>query len=541
MMIKKRILISILTALIVLSVSATMHANAILGDANLDSVLGINDAYAILEHSASVGAGNGGTLSNEALGLADYNLDGQVDTQDAFKILNYCFEILIPTKLSEINSILDELATIDKWQDDWKRAYSIQLTKFQSYENRYELADINNDSIPELFIMFYENTEDMPKTIVYTYQDGSCQQIYFPTESGVIDSWNMYVSTKFDGLFVWHYNSDVITNYKIDNLTAIPQYTLMKDYANDSYYFDDTPITKEEYNDYWEPTYWFDQFYYTTERDLLTIYGTGEVQANFIEDSIHIEKEWINFEVACNNITEKSNIIFHVVPHGSEHILENAIEYTDAKYDMTSLYEAVHSSCYGYCIFGEIPDGDYDLFMLADDGTELDSITFTVLEEDTRYKDIYKNKLASLSDSDSNYMYSLYDLNNDDIPELFISEGDYHTATVNIYTCINGSLKELTENYDLGSFGLVNISDDLLLSNYIGEGISHSYFYRIIYNQLVLQDKFIVDYNHNTYQYYDSDITEIEYKQLHAVYENLEYISIGRDYEITDTSLIDNY
>ncbi|MDE5754532.1 MAG: hypothetical protein K2H89_08330, partial [Oscillospiraceae bacterium] len=79
-----------------------------------------------------------------------------------------------------------------------------------------------------------------------------------------------------------------------------------------------------------------------------------------------------------DNITEKSNIIFHVVPHGSEHISENAIEYTDAKYDMTSLYEAVHSSCYGYCIFGEVPDVDYDLFMLADDGTELDSITFEV-------------------------------------------------------------------------------------------------------------------------------------------------------------------
>lgn len=383
----KKIIIILTTFAILLSASVPIHVNAILGDATQDSVLDVNDAYAILEHSASIGAGNGGTLSNEALGLADYNLDGQVDTQDAFKILNYCFEILIPTKLSEINSILDELATIDKWQDNWKRAYSIQLTKFQSYENRYELADINNDSIPELFIMLDEDNKDTYKTMVYTYQNGSCQQIHFPiTESGAVDTWDMYVSSEFDTLFVHHsqrstgfYDYDIDTIYEIDeNLQAIPKHELIWDHANDSYYFDDTPITKEEYNDYREPAYWFDQFYLTINRDLLTIYGTGEMQANFIEDSIHIEKEWINFEVACNNITEKSNIIFHVVPHGSEHISENAIEYTDAKYDMTSLYEAVHSSCYGYCIFGEVPDGDYDLFMLADDGTELDSITFEV-------------------------------------------------------------------------------------------------------------------------------------------------------------------
>ena len=110
---------------------------------------------------------------------------------------------------------------------------------------------------------------------------------------------------------------------------------------------------------------------------MLNIYGTGEVQANFIKNSIHFEKEWITFKVTCNHITEKSNITFHVVPHGSEHILENTIEQTDTKYDMTNLYEAIHEY-EAYCILGEIPAGDYDLFMLADDGTELDSVTFAV-------------------------------------------------------------------------------------------------------------------------------------------------------------------
>ena len=63
------------------------------------------------------------------------------------------------------------------------------------------------------------------------------------------------------------------------------------------------------------------------------------------------------------------------MPHGSEHILENAIEESDTD----NLYETIHSSDFNtYCRLWEIPDGDYDLFMLADDATELDSITFEV-------------------------------------------------------------------------------------------------------------------------------------------------------------------
>ncbi|MDE6657356.1 MAG: hypothetical protein K2J88_02100, partial [Oscillospiraceae bacterium] len=270
---KKRIVISILTGLLLLA-PVPIYANAILGDVNRDSVLNVGDAYAILEHCASIGAGNGGTLSDKALMSADYNADGKINEKDIFKILVHVggLEQLVAKKSKELVTILDEIATIDKWKDDWKRAYSIQLTKFQSHENRYELADINGDSIPELFIML-RDTGDISETMVYTYQNGSCQQIYFPTTSGAIDTWCMYTSSEFEGLFV--YNSRIITIYKIDNFTAIPQHEIMIDYARDSYYFDDIPITKEEYDNYEKSAYWFNQFYDTTKRDLLNIYGTG--------------------------------------------------------------------------------------------------------------------------------------------------------------------------------------------------------------------------------------------------------------------------
>ena len=377
---KKRIFISILTVLILLlSAPVTIHANAILGDANLDSVLDVNDAYAILEHSASIGAGNGGTLFDKALISADFSADDKISAKDAFKILVYLSKSgqPVPNGLNQIDT------------EEWRQVYTIQLDNFQSYKNRYELADINSDSIPELFIMLGDTSE----TIVYTYQNGSCQQIHFPTNNGAIDTWCMYTSSEFDGLFAWYYPNahDIAIIYEIDeNLQAIPKHELIKDHVNDSYYFDDTPITKETYYHYHENIYQLDPFYDTENRDLLTIYGTGKLKANFIKNSIKFEKGWLKFQVDCNHITEKSNITFHVVPHGTEHILKNAIEYTDTEFYRSSLYEAIHiefyrSSLYeaihndnAYCVLGEIPAGDYDLFMLTDDGTELDSITFEV-------------------------------------------------------------------------------------------------------------------------------------------------------------------
>ena len=172
---KKKIFISTLTAFILLSAPVPIHANAILGDVNHDSVLDVNDAYAILEHSANIGAGNGGTLFDKALMSADYNADGIVNARDAFKILVY----VLP--------VPDEPRRPFKF-DEWKQAYTTQLNNFKSYKNCYELADINGDSIPELFIMLGDirNTGDTPETIVYTYQNGSCQQIHFPTESGAL-------------------------------------------------------------------------------------------------------------------------------------------------------------------------------------------------------------------------------------------------------------------------------------------------------------------------------------------------------------------
>ncbi|MDE6707334.1 MAG: hypothetical protein K2K06_04765 [Oscillospiraceae bacterium] len=547
---KKRILIFTLTALLV-SASSALSANAItLGDVNGDSNIDALDATDILIHSASVGAGNGGTLLGEALTSSDVNGDGIVDAVDATEILIYSAEIGAGNKyiFPAENQVTD---------DEWKQAYQIQLDNLQTDEEYYyyDLVDINNDSVPELFVILSEGQQNV--LTIYSYQNGICQPFTFQTKSGAVSTSlntstrdykypSAYYAIEENALLVQNveYDWDI---YQINNINASLEHQLSCDFTTDegAYYYDGNPITENQYNEYLEVyfnNYWI-SFCSATDSILLNSYSTtGELQASFDSVYYSIAYGTLDFAITCNNITEKSNATVNIVPHGTSHTIEAIAnsEWTDYS---SSLYESAHYN-YNYLYMpSDITAGEYDLFILADDFvTELDSVTFTVAEKDTRYKNVYKNKLASISDSD--YMYSLYDLNSDGIPELFISTGDYHAAGIKLYTCSDGYLKEVTGEYGLGSYGTVNVSNNILLSWYYGMDYESSFFYYMADdNTLELQDYFSIDHNTTpaTYYYYESDITEAEYNALHAPYDNLYYVELGRDYKISNTSPIDNY
>ena len=549
---KKRILLFMLTALLV-STSSALSADAItLGDANGDSNINAADASDVLTHSASIGAGNGGTLFDEALTSADVNGDGTVDATDATEILVYAAETgagnsyIFPAE----NQVTD---------NEWKQAYQIQLDNLPTGEEYYyDLVDINGDSVPELFVILSEGQQNV--LTIYSYQNGICQPFTFQTKTGAVSTSlntstrdykypSAYYATEENALLVQNveYDWDI---YQINNISASVEHQLSCDFSTDegAYYYDGNPITENQYDEYLEVyfnDYWISSCS-ATDSILLNSYSTtGELQASF--DSVHysIAYDILDFAITCNNITEKSNATVNIVPHGTAHTIEAIAnsEWTDYS---SFLYESIHYN-YNYLYMPtNITAGEYDLFILADDGvTELDSVTFTVVQKDTRYKDVYKNKLASISDSD--YMYSLYDLDSNGIPELFISTGDYHAAGVEIYTCDSGVLEGMTNTYGsngFGSNGTVNVSDNILLSWSYGMGYETAQFYFMIDNTtLKLRDYFSIDHNNTpaTYYYYESNITEAEYNELHASYENLNYITLGRDYKISNTSLIDNY
>ena len=60
-----------------------------MGDVNGDTVINAADAAIVLQHAASVGAGNGGTLNRTYRAAADVNNDGKANASDASSILRY--------------------------------------------------------------------------------------------------------------------------------------------------------------------------------------------------------------------------------------------------------------------------------------------------------------------------------------------------------------------------------------------------------------------------------------------------------------------
>lgn len=90
---KMKTIITGLTALLVTaSIVPVCSFAASLGEVNGDSSINAKDAAEVLVHAANVGAGNGGTLSEEALTAADVNGDNTVNAMDAAEILVYSAE-----------------------------------------------------------------------------------------------------------------------------------------------------------------------------------------------------------------------------------------------------------------------------------------------------------------------------------------------------------------------------------------------------------------------------------------------------------------
>ncbi|MBQ4310662.1 MAG: hypothetical protein II773_03635, partial [Oscillospiraceae bacterium] len=74
---------------------------------------------------------------------------------------------------------------------------------------------------------------------------------------------------------------------------------------------------------------------------------------------------------------------------------------------------------------------------------------------ETDYMTLYRNKLTDIFLNEDTeyityYMFSLYDVGGDDTPELFVSNGEFHMATTELFTVKDG---EVISAGNVGSFG----------------------------------------------------------------------------------------
>ena len=164
------------------------------------------------------------------------------------------------------------------------------------------------------------------------------------------------------------------------------------------------------------------------------------------------------------------------------------------------------------------------------------------------WKSAYKNIINGLSSSDD-MCYNIYDMDNDGVPELFISNGKYHMAGVLIYTYYNNEAVKLGE-YAYGSYGTVEIFKDSgqLVSADSSQGYTSCVVYKKVGNKLesvfsCWNDAAAVESN-PTYKVNDKEVSVNEYvNSYNSYFKNKKMLVLGAyyGYSLNDTSLIDSY
>ena len=174
----------------------------------------------------------------------------------------------------------------------------------------------------------------------------------------------------------------------------------------------------------------------------------------------------------------------------------------------------------------------------------LSSDSFTVITVPA-WKSAYKSKLSGMSSGSDleERCYSLYDLNKDDIPELFISNGKYHNAFVDVYTYSGGSV--VLVDTGLGQYGETLAYESYLISEYSAPDYDSYYITTLQGTSLkkvaFLTKEYSEQYSSYKYTYNDSTITESKYNSYLSQYHISSAFSLGRTYSKTNTSAIDNY
>lgn len=157
------------------------------------------------------------------------------------------------------------------------------------------------------------------------------------------------------------------------------------------------------------------------------------------------------------------------------------------------------------------------------------------------WKQLYTDELKkylNTSEYNSDAMFDLYDINNDNIPELFISTGISHANDCRVYTISDNKIQELCHG---GEYGTINCSSSIqtIFSLWSKSGHNHIDYYQIQDNNIV----HVNAYNNITsgedviYKINDEIVTSEKYNQELSKYEVNDYVNVGRKYKLDEVTI----
>ena len=159
------------------------------------------------------------------------------------------------------------------------------------------------------------------------------------------------------------------------------------------------------------------------------------------------------------------------------------------------------------------------------------------------YQQLLKSNATSATDDLMAVKYSLGDIVGDGIPELMISNGEYHMATVKVYTWYQGKAVLLEE---LPEYGYLQF--DLTTGELVGSKRGQGYFWeqRFAYYCGALVPTIDFSDNDGTdephyYKINGESVSESTYNDYRNTLIVHQYMQFGRDYLATDFSALNSY
>lgn len=174
-------------------------------------------------------------------------------------------------------------------------------------------------------------------------------------------------------------------------------------------------------------------------------------------------------------------------------------------------------------------DGKWGVIKLKDIETETN--------ENENWRQLYADELKRYMASDeynSDAMFDLYDINNDNIPELFISSGTMLSQTGSIYTVFNGKLVDIGI---LNRFNKYSPSQKVLYSYDLTSG-------NLIFNYRKLENDLLINLlsghsnsEMNDYSLKGEKISVEKYNEEVSKYKADDYIEVGRKYKLDEATI----
>lgn len=160
-------------------------------------------------------------------------------------------------------------------------------------------------------------------------------------------------------------------------------------------------------------------------------------------------------------------------------------------------------------------------------------------EIESDYKTAYKKFLEEELKKDNQGVYiELFDIENDDIPELF----EFFETYAEIYTFDSGKIRDINEEYSWGaqykSITLIPEKSIILSSSY-HHGIDNLLFYKKVGSTTELITKLTSDENTGTYYINDTEVTSLEYYNEIIKYNNDEFVYIDSANELNIENIRD--